>query len=107
MSRIVLNRIIHHLLDDVITDLRSLALQEKYREQNQNHYVLFVDLTKAFDTVSRGGFVGLPVQAWLSIKVLQGHQILLWQHDGTCSVEQEKPDKKPYYIPGPLWILAS
>ncbi|KAI8516990.1 hypothetical protein Bbelb_055710 [Branchiostoma belcheri] len=67
MARIVLNRITQHLLDDesqcgfrsnrgnidMIFTLRQI--QEKCREQNQNLYILFVDLTKAFDTVSREG----------------------------------------------------
>ena len=30
-------------------------LQEKCREQNKGLYIVFVDLTKAFDTVSRKG----------------------------------------------------
>ena len=70
MARVVLNRITHHLLDDVVSEsqcgFRSnrgtidmvfavRQLQEKCREQNQNLYLLFVDLTKAFDTVSREG----------------------------------------------------
>ncbi|XP_071509496.1 uncharacterized protein [Diadema antillarum] len=68
MARVVLNRITHHLLDDVVSEsqcgFRSnrgtkdmifalRQLQEKCREQNQNLYFLFVDLAKAFDTVSR------------------------------------------------------
>lgn len=70
MARVVLNRITHHLLDDVVSEsqcgFRSnrgtidmvfavRQIQEKCREQNQNLYILFVDLTKAFDTVSREG----------------------------------------------------
>ena len=31
-------------------------LQEKCQEQNMDLYMTFVDLTKAFDTVSREGF---------------------------------------------------
>ena len=30
-------------------------LQEECQEQNKDHYITFVDLTKAFDTVSREG----------------------------------------------------
>ena len=30
-------------------------IQEKCKEQNKDLYILFVDLTKAFDTVSRPG----------------------------------------------------
>ena len=66
MARIMLSCITHHLLDDF--RLReSVCLQEKQRtidiiipvgkitekcrEQNQSLYILFVHLTKAFDTV--------------------------------------------------------
>ena len=70
ITRVILNCITHHLLDDVfsasqcgfrrngLTRQMNFAvhqLQEKCREQNQNLYILFVDLTKAFDTVSREG----------------------------------------------------
>ena len=70
MARVILNRITYHLLDSVVSEsqcgFRSnrgtidmifavRQLQEKCREQNQNLYILFVDLTKAFDTVSREG----------------------------------------------------
>ena len=34
---------------------RARHLQEKCQEQNVDRYVTFVDLTKAFDTVSREG----------------------------------------------------
>jgi hypothetical protein len=70
MARVVLNRITQHLLGDVVSEsqcgFRSnrgtidmifavRQIQEKCREQNQNLYILFVDLTKAFDTISREG----------------------------------------------------
>ena len=38
-------------------------LQEKCQEQNVDLYMRFVDLTKAFDKVSRGG------QVWLSTRI--------------------------------------
>ena len=38
---------------DVIFTARQL--QEKYQEQNMDLYMIFVDLTKTFDTVSREG----------------------------------------------------
>ena len=38
---------------DMIFVLRQI--QKKYREQNMGLYAAFVDLTKAFDTVSRDG----------------------------------------------------
>ena len=70
MARVILNRITQYLLDDVVSESQCgfrrnrgtidmifavRQIQEKCREQNQNLYILFVDLTKAFDTVSRGG----------------------------------------------------
>ena len=70
MARVILNRITQYLLDDVVSERQCgfrrnrgtidmifavRQIQEKCREQNQNLYILFVDLTKAFDTVSRGG----------------------------------------------------
>ena len=70
MARVILNLITQYLLDDVVSESQCgfrrnrgtidmifavRQIQEKCREQNQNLYILFVDLTKAFDTVSRGG----------------------------------------------------
>ncbi|XP_027210085.2 probable RNA-directed DNA polymerase from transposon BS [Penaeus vannamei] len=70
MALNILNRILHHLLDDVVSESQCgfksnrrtidlifalRQLQGKCREQNQNLYVLFVDLMKAFDTVNREG----------------------------------------------------
>ena len=68
LARIILNRIIIHLVDDIypesqcgfragrgtvdmIFSLRQVA--ENVREKNQELYMVFVDLTKAFDTVNR------------------------------------------------------
>ena len=70
LARIILNRITEQVLDsvapesqcgfrknrgtvDMVFALRQL--QEKCLEQHQHLYILFVDLTKAFDTVSRPG----------------------------------------------------
>eukprot|EP00745_Piridium_sociabile_P040226 TRINITY_DN767_c0_g1_i3.p1 TRINITY_DN767_c0_g1~~TRINITY_DN767_c0_g1_i3.p1 ORF type:complete len:1045 (-),score=247.16 TRINITY_DN767_c0_g1_i3:182-3316(-) len=70
MARVILNRITSNLLDDVVSESQCgfrrnrgtidmifaiRQIQEKCREQNKHLYVLFVDLTKAFDTVSREG----------------------------------------------------
>ena len=70
MARVVLNRITAHLLNDIVSESQCgfrrnrgtvdmifavRQIQEKCREQNQNLYLMFVDLTKAFDTVSRRG----------------------------------------------------
>ena len=68
LARVILNRITVHLLDDIYPEsqcgfrsgrgtidmifaLRQVA--EKVRERNHELYMVFVDLTKAFDTVNR------------------------------------------------------
>ena len=68
LARVILNRIIVHLIDDIypesqcgfrsgrgtidmIFSLRQVA--EKVREKNHELYMVFIDLTKAFDTVNR------------------------------------------------------
>ena len=43
-------------------------LQEKCQEQNVDLYMTFVDLTKAFDTVSRDGMENHG-QVWLSTQI--------------------------------------
>ena len=69
-ARMLLNRLVPAIADDLLpesqcgfranrstTDMVFVLrqLQEKCREQNKGLYVTFVDLTKAFDTVSRKG----------------------------------------------------
>ena len=60
-------------ITDMVFVLRKF--EEKYRDQNKGLYIAFVDLTKAFDTVSRKGLwmimehLGYPIQSsstWLS-----------------------------------------
>ena len=71
LARVILNRLVKHVDDIAIipesqcgfragrgtTDMIFSArqLQEKCREQRQDLFVAFVDLTKAFDTVNREG----------------------------------------------------
>ena len=70
LARILLNRLIEHLEQGLLpesqcgfrkeqgtTDMIFAArqLQEKCQEQNVDLYITFIDLTKAFDTVSREG----------------------------------------------------
>ena len=51
---------------DMIFVLRQI--QQKCREQNMGLYAAFVDLTKAFDTVSRDGLEN-PGALWLSLQI--------------------------------------
>ena len=71
LARVLLNRLVPTIAEDHLpetqcgfrsnrgaTDMFILRrLQEKSREQNKGLYVSFVDLTKAFDTVSRKGLL--------------------------------------------------
>ena len=66
-ARVLLRRLLTHVVDIVpesqcgfrrqfgTTDMLSVArlLQEKCREQHKSLYLVFIDLTKAFDTVNR------------------------------------------------------
>ena len=70
LGRVMLNRLTEQLLHKVLPESQcgfrsgrgtadmvftARQIQEKCREQNQDLYVVFVDLTKAFDTVNRDG----------------------------------------------------
>ena len=81
LAKVILNRLNTYLLDDILPESQcgfrknrgtvdmifaARQIQEKCKEQNMDLYVLFVDLTKAFDTVSRPGLweilprIGIP-----------------------------------------------
>ncbi|XP_044874489.1 uncharacterized protein LOC123371222, partial [Mauremys mutica] len=70
LARVLLNRLIDHLEQGLLPETQCgfrkergtvdmifavRQLQEKCQEQNRELYTIFVDLTKAFDTVSREG----------------------------------------------------
>jgi len=70
LARILLNRLIAHIADTIIPEAQCgfragrgtcdmvfavRQVQEKCREQNRELHLVFVDLTKAFDTVNRVG----------------------------------------------------
>ena len=94
LSKVILNRLNKHLLDEIVPESQcgfrknrgtvdmifaSKQVQERCREQNKDLYILFVDLTKAFDTVSRPGLwnilprIGIPPKM---VKMIQSF------HDG-------------------------
>ena len=70
LARVLINRLLQHLEDGHLRESQcdfrkgrgtadmvfaDRQLQEKCQEQNRDLYITFVDLTKAFDTVSREG----------------------------------------------------
>ena len=79
LARVILNRIIVYLIDDIYPEsqcgfrsgrgtidmifaIRQVA--EKVRERNHELYMVFVDLTKAFDTVNRNALWKVLKKAW-------------------------------------------
>ena len=74
---------------DMIFSLRQL--QEKCREQNQPLYVAFIDLTKAFDLVSRDGLfkvlnrIGCPERLLSIIRSFHSGMKGVVQFDGATS----------------------
>ena len=91
LAKVLLARLNEHILDSIIPESqcgfrpnRGTAdmifavrqLQEKCQEQNKELYILFLDLTKAFDTVSREGLwkilprIGCPPKMVEMIKQL-------------------------------------
>ena len=93
LSKVILNRLNEHLLDEIVPESQcgfhknrgtidmifaAKQIQEKCKEQNKDLYILFVDLTKAFDTVSRPGLwnilprIGIPPKM---VKMIQSFHI--------------------------------
>ena len=72
---------------DIIFVLRQI--QEKYREQNMGLFVAFIDLTKAFDTVSRDSLwkilsrLGCPSKFLTIIRQLHEGQRGQVKHNGS------------------------
>ena len=81
MARIILNRLTKHVSDNILPETRcgfrsgrgitdmiftARQLREKCREHHRDLYIVFVDLTKAFDSVNRNllwrllGKIGCP-----------------------------------------------
>ena len=74
---------------DMIFSLRQL--QEKCREQQQSLYIAFIDLTKAFDLVSRDGLfkvlarIGCPQKLLSITKSFHSGMKAVVQYDGSSS----------------------
>ena len=105
LARIMLNRLIKYLEKGLLSEIQcgyhagrgtidmifaARQIQEKCQEQNQDIYVTFVNLTKAFDTVSRDGlhqimekfscpqkFLSTTTAWWLMCKVKVKHPTYL------------------------------
>ena len=101
LACIILNCITHHLLHDVVAESQCAfrrnrgtidmifavrQIKEKFREQNQNLYILFVHLTNAFNAVGRVGLWAILLKLGCPLRVLN---IIRSFNDGmmTCKVE--------------------
>lgn len=94
LCKVILNRLNSHLLDETVPESQcgfrknrgtvdmifaARQIQEKCKEQNKDLYVLFVDLTKAFDTVSRLGLWNILPRLGVPPKMLK---IIQCFHEG-------------------------
>ena len=94
LGRVLTNRLTHHIADTILPESQcgfrasrgtsdmmfSLRqVQEKCREQNQDLYMVFVDLTKAFDSVGRKGLWSLLAKVGCPEKAIN---IIRSFHDG-------------------------
>jgi hypothetical protein len=94
LAKVILNRLNAHLLDETVPESQcgfrqnrgtidmifsARQIQEKCREQNMDLYILFVDLTKAFDTVSRPGLWNILPRIGVPPKMVK---IIRCFHDG-------------------------
>ena len=104
LARILLNRITEHLVDSVVSESQCgfrknrgtvdmvfavRQLQEKCIEQRQDLYLLFIDLTKAFDTVSRPGLWAILSKLGCPPKFVRAVQSF---HDGMMARVIENGD---------------
>ena len=106
LARVLLNRLIPSIIEDFTpesqcgfranrgtTDMIFVLrqIQEKCREQNKGLFVAFIDLTKAFDTVSRDGLwkilarLGCPPKFLTIIRQLHEGQRGQVKHNGALS----------------------
>ena len=104
LARVILNRLIEDIVDEVYpesqcgfrsgrstTDMifAMRQLQEKCREQNMGLYTVFVDLTKALDTVNREGLWKLLHKAGCPDKIIS---MIRAFHDGMMGRVRESGD---------------
>ena len=78
---------------DMIFSLHQL--QEKCREQQKSLYVAFVDLTKAFDLVSREGLFNILLIIGCPPKL---HKIIRSFHDMRATVQYEGSMSEPFDV---------
>ena len=64
-------------------------LQEKCREQQMPLYIAFIDLTKAFDLVSREGLFRFLFKIGSPPRLLSLIESLPHQHAGDCAVQRQ------------------
>ena len=94
LCKVILNRLNTHLLDEIVPESQcafrrnrgtvdmifcARQIQKKCKEQSKDLYILFVDLTKAFDTVSRPGLWRILPRNGIPPKMVQ---IIRCFHDG-------------------------
>ena len=83
-----------HSMRSTVDMIFSLCqLQEKCREQNQPLYIVFIDLTKTFDLVSRDGLfkmlplIGCPPKLLSIVRSFHNGMMSTVQFDGNMSAE--------------------
>lgn len=111
LARILLNRLVEYLEDDLLSESQCgfrkergtvdmvfapRQLQEKCQEQNVDLYSTYVDLTKAFDTVSRDGLWRIMAKYGCPDKFIT---IVRQLHDGMLARVQENGEaSEPFQV---------
>lgn len=108
LAKVIITRLTLHLLEGVVSESQcgfranrgtvdmifaTRQIQEKCKEQQQDLFLLFVDLTKAFDTVSRTGLWAILGKLGCPPKLVS---VIRAFHDGmqgrvTCAGEASQP----------------